>query len=80
MFASNCFVASRDLLSPALLCDPHMSTAEDSFLILSLVEQCRPHFSMRLRVFMSMAVLISQISVNTLPGSKMIDASHTPRR
>ncbi len=45
MFASNCFVASRDLLSPALLCDPHMSTAEDSFLILSLVEQCRPHFS-----------------------------------
>ena len=45
MFASNCFVASRDLLSPALLCDPHMSTAEDSFLILSLVEQCQPQFS-----------------------------------
>ena len=41
MFASNCFVASQDLLSPALLCDPHMSTAEDSFLILSLVEQCQ---------------------------------------
>ena len=37
MFASNSFVASRDLLSPALLCDPHMSTAEDSFLILSLL-------------------------------------------
>jgi hypothetical protein len=45
MFASNCFVASQDLLSSALLCDPHMSTAEDSFLILSLVEQARPHFS-----------------------------------
>ena len=45
MFASNCFVASRDLLSPALLCDPHMSTAEDSFLVLSLVEQCQPQFS-----------------------------------
>jgi hypothetical protein len=45
MFASNCFVASQDLLTPALLCDPHMSTAEDSFLILSLVEQARPHFS-----------------------------------
>ena len=45
MFASNSFVASRDLLSPALLCDPHMSTAEDSFLILSLLEQARSHFS-----------------------------------
>jgi hypothetical protein len=36
-FASNCFVASSDLLSADLLVDPEMNTAEDSCLILSLL-------------------------------------------
>jgi hypothetical protein len=47
-----------------------MSTAEDSFLILSLMNKPN-HFPMRLPVFMSVAVPISQISVSTLPGSTM---------
>lgn len=44
-FMSNCFVASRDLLYPALLEDPKMSTAEDTYLILSLLAQAKPIFS-----------------------------------
>jgi hypothetical protein len=44
-FMSNCFVASRDLLYPALLEDPKMSTAEDTYLILSLLNQTKPVFS-----------------------------------
>jgi hypothetical protein len=42
---SNSFVASRDLLYPALLEDPGMATAEDTYLILSLLSQTRPVFS-----------------------------------
>jgi len=44
-FASNCFVASKDLLDPALLYPPPMHTAEDSFLILSLLARGEPRFS-----------------------------------
>jgi len=44
-FMSNSFVASRDLLNPALLEDPKMTTAEDSYLILSLLAQVDPTFS-----------------------------------
>jgi hypothetical protein len=44
-FASNCFVASSDLLHPELLTDPGMSTAEDTYLILSLMAQTTPRFS-----------------------------------
>ena len=44
-FASNCFVASRDLLSPRVLMDPQMDTCEDSYLILSLISQTEPRFS-----------------------------------
>jgi hypothetical protein len=44
-FASNCFVASTDLLHTGLLRSPRMSTAEDSYLILSLVAQVTPRFS-----------------------------------
>jgi hypothetical protein len=44
-FATNCFMASRDLLHPALLEDPGMKTGEDSYLILSLLAQAVPRFS-----------------------------------
>jgi Glycosyl transferase family 2 len=44
-FTSNCFVASKDLLYPALLNPPPMRTAEDSFLILSLLARAEPHSS-----------------------------------
>jgi hypothetical protein len=44
-FASNCFVASIDLLHCRLRSDPKMETAEDSYLILSLLGQVEPHFS-----------------------------------
>lgn len=43
--ASNCFVASTDLLHPELLVDPQMDTAEDSYLVLSLLGQKEPVFS-----------------------------------
>lgn len=43
--ATNGFVASRDLLHDGLLHDPHMDTAEDTFLILSLLCQTHPVFS-----------------------------------
>jgi hypothetical protein len=44
-FTTNCFMASRDLLHPALLEDPAMKTGEDSYLILSLLAQAVPRFS-----------------------------------
>ena len=44
-FASNCFVASRDLLTSRVLTDPQMDTCEDSYLILSLISQSEPRFS-----------------------------------
>jgi hypothetical protein len=44
-FASHCFVASADLLQDGLLEDPKMATAEDSFLILSLLTRAEPRFS-----------------------------------
>ncbi len=44
-FASNCFVASSDLLHPRLMVCPQMETAEDSYLILSLLAQLQPRFS-----------------------------------
>jgi phosphoglycerol transferase len=44
-FTSNCFVASTNLLHPALLEDPQLATAEDSYLILSLLAQVDPKFS-----------------------------------
>jgi hypothetical protein len=44
-FASHCFVASADLLQNGLLEDPNMATAEDSFLILSLLTRADPRFS-----------------------------------
>jgi hypothetical protein len=44
-FASNCFVASSDLLNEWVLQDPLMATAEDSYLILSLLAQAEPRFS-----------------------------------
>jgi hypothetical protein len=44
-FASNCFVASSDLLNESLLQDPHMSTAEDTYLILSLLALAEARFS-----------------------------------
>ena len=44
-FASNCFVASSDLLTAPILQDPLMSTAEDSYLILSLLARTEPRFS-----------------------------------
>ncbi|HLG96332.1 MAG TPA: glycosyltransferase family A protein [Bryobacteraceae bacterium] len=44
-FASHCFVASSDLLHPRLLVCPGMETAEDSYLILSLLAQVQPRFS-----------------------------------
>jgi len=44
-FASNCFVASSDLLTELILQDPLMSTAEDTYLIMSLLSQAEPQFS-----------------------------------
>ena len=44
-FTSNCFVASTNLLHPALLEDPQLVTAEDTYLILSLLAQIDPKFS-----------------------------------
>jgi hypothetical protein len=44
-FTSHCFVASRNLLHPALLDDPQLATCEDSYLILSLLAQIEPRFS-----------------------------------
>jgi phosphoglycerol transferase len=44
-FTSHCFVASRDLLHPALLQDPQLATGEDTYLILSLLAQTDPRFS-----------------------------------
>ncbi|HLK19589.1 MAG TPA: glycosyltransferase family A protein [Bryobacteraceae bacterium] len=44
-FSSNSFVASCDLLTPRLKISPDMETAEDSYLILSLMAQAEPRFS-----------------------------------
>jgi hypothetical protein len=44
-FTPNCFVASANLLTPALLVDSQLATAEDTYLILSLVAQVDPKFS-----------------------------------
>jgi len=44
-FASNSFVASSDLLHPNVLRSPDMETAQDSYLILTLVAQADPLFS-----------------------------------
>jgi glycosyltransferase involved in cell wall biosynthesis len=44
-FASNSFVASRDLLDSDLLLSPEMQTGEDSYLILSLAARTKPKFS-----------------------------------
>src|SRR5271157_1055011 len=44
-FTPNCFVASKNLLHPALLEDPQLATAEDTYLILSLLAQTDPRFS-----------------------------------
>jgi phosphoglycerol transferase len=44
-FASCCFVASTDLLHSGLLMSPDMETAEDSYLILSLLAQAEPKFA-----------------------------------
>ncbi len=44
-FTPNCFVASTSLLNPALLEDPQLATAEDTYLILSLLAQVDPKFS-----------------------------------
>ena len=44
-FTINCFVASSDLLHAGLLLCPGMETAEDSYLILSLLAQSQARFS-----------------------------------
>jgi hypothetical protein len=44
-YASNCFVASRDLLTPNTLISPQMETGSDSYLILSLLAGADPRFS-----------------------------------
>jgi hypothetical protein len=44
-FTSNCFVASSDLLGPEILADPGMETAEDSYLIVSLMGRAEPRFA-----------------------------------
>jgi hypothetical protein len=44
-FTVNCFVASSDLLHPGLLICPGMETAEDTYLILSLLAQSQARFS-----------------------------------
>lgn len=44
-FASNCFVASSDLLNARVLTSPGMETGEDSYLVLSLMAQAEPRFS-----------------------------------
>ena len=44
-FTSNCFVASSDLLHSALLISPGVETAEDTYLILSLLAQSQARFS-----------------------------------
>jgi hypothetical protein len=46
-FAPNSFVASSSLLSERLLADPELTTAEDSYLILSLLAKCEPRFNFR---------------------------------
>jgi hypothetical protein len=67
-FASNCFVASVDLLHEELLIDPDMSTAEDSYLILSLLAQTQPRFS------------YACTSVHTRGYTEQSDFSRHPRR
>lgn len=44
-FTVNCFVASSDLLDPDLLVSPGMETAEDTYLILSLLARAPARFS-----------------------------------
>ena len=44
-FNSHCFVASSDLIHAGLLEDPRLYTCEDSYLILSLLQQVNPRFS-----------------------------------
>jgi len=44
-FASNCFVASRDLLHQNLLTNPGIETATDTYLILMLLAQTESRFS-----------------------------------
>jgi phosphoglycerol transferase len=44
-FASNCFVASADLLHADVMQDPGLHTGEDSYLIFSLMAQTQPRFS-----------------------------------
>jgi hypothetical protein len=46
-FSSNCFVAHSSLLSNRLLADPGLKTAEDSYLILSLLAHSTPRFNFR---------------------------------
>lgn len=46
-FASNSFVASSSLLDKELLLDPQLGTAEDSYLILSLLAKSKARFAFR---------------------------------
>jgi len=46
-FSSNCFVASSSLLDQAVLADPKLTTAEDSYLILSLLAKSKARFNFR---------------------------------
>lgn len=66
--STNGFVASRDLLHPDLLIDPKMDTAEDSFLILSLLAQTSPRFT------------CGATSVSELGGGDRVTAVLHPRR
>jgi hypothetical protein len=67
-FASNCFVASSDLLNELILQDPIMSTAEDSYLILSLLAQTEPRFS------------FAGTSLHERGRTDQSDFAHHPRR
>ena len=67
-FASNCFVASSDLLNDSILQDPLMSSAEDSYLILSLLAQAEPRFS------------FAGTSVHERGRTDQSDFAHHPRR
>ena len=46
-FSSNCFVASSSLLDQELLSDPQLDTAEDTYLVLSLLARCKARFNFR---------------------------------
>lgn len=66
--ATNGFAASRGLLDEALLIDPEMDTAEDSYLILALVSKTTPRFSH------------AATSVNEVGHPGRISATIHPRR